>query len=552
LYAEAKGWNVVTVYRLDAVSGKTVKEHPEAKRLLADVHAGTISGLIFSKLARLARNTKELLEFADSFREHEADLISLAESIDTSTPAGRLFFTIIAAMGQWEREEIASRVAASVPIRAQMGKSLGGKASYGYQWKDKKLVVDPAEAPVRALVYELFLEFRRKKAVARVLNERGYRTREGAAFSDTTVERLIRDPTAKGQHRVNYSTLSAPGANGKRRWKLKPESEWLYQDVEPVVSEHVWSECNAVLDQQREKGKRPARRPVHLFTGFVFCRCGTKMYVPSNTPKYICFECRTKIPVEDLERIFHEEIKDFLFSPEKIAEHFQQAQDTIKAKAERVTHLEGERTKVQAEIDKLHDLYQADQIDKKGFGARYRPLAARLAQLEDELPATQADLDALRITELSREEIVAGARDLHSAWATFELEEKRQIVEAITERITVSKDEVSIELFAGASPSPGAGGGSKPLNVKTETPTASPTTSLTRAIMLYLTFGLFHERLSSSSGERSWPRSRILASTSSRSASSRPCSRMTMRASPTSSRIAGRPACAARSAEASG
>src|SRR5437870_8978162 len=61
LYAEAKGWEVVTVYRLDAISGKTVKEHPETKRMLEDVTGGRIHGLIFSKLARLARNTKELL-----------------------------------------------------------------------------------------------------------------------------------------------------------------------------------------------------------------------------------------------------------------------------------------------------------------------------------------------------------------------------------------------------------------------------------------------------------------------------------------------------------
>src|SRR5689334_11797518 len=82
-YAEAKKWNVVEVYKLDAVSGKSVIEHPEAKRMVRDVRSGKITGLIFSKLARLARNTRELLEFSEIFRSHDADLISLSENIDT-------------------------------------------------------------------------------------------------------------------------------------------------------------------------------------------------------------------------------------------------------------------------------------------------------------------------------------------------------------------------------------------------------------------------------------------------------------------------------------
>jgi site-specific DNA recombinase len=466
LYAEAKGWNVIELYRLDAMSGKTVKEYPETKRMLEDIRTGHITGLIFSKLARLARNTKELLEFADSFREHGADLISLAESIDTSSPAGRLFYTMIAAMAQWEREEIAERVALSVPIRAKMGKPLGGQAPFGYRWHEGKLLVDPTEAPVRKLLYELFRVHGRKKTVARLLNEKGYRTRNGSAFSDTTVDRLLRDPTARGVRRANY-TISK---NNKKAWTLKPESEWVLLDVEPIVSDDLWNECNVVLDTARAKGKRKTRTTKQLFAGVAHCHCGRKMYVPSNTPKYVCYGCRNKIPVEDLEAIFHEELRSFFFSPEEIATHLEETNDTIKKKAELLETLERERKKLTAEIDKLYDLYQSGMIDKHGFGAKYGPLGQRQKQLEDEIPEAQAELDILKISHLSQEEIVTEARDLYSRWTSLPYEERRRIVETITERIVVGDGDIEISLFyapptssRGGSGSPaGSGGGSAP------------------------------------------------------------------------------------------
>ena len=441
-YAEAKSWEVVEVYHLEGVSGKSVWNHPECQRMLADIRSGHITGLIFSKLARLARSTRELLDFADSFKSHGADLVSLQESIDTSTPAGRLFYTMIAAMAQWEREEIADRVAASVPVRAKLGKPLSGAAPFGYRWVDKRLVPDPSEVPIRRLIYELFLQHRRKLTVARRLNEAGHRTRKGALWTGITIERLITDPTAKGQHRANYTKSQGRG----RSWVSKPESEWVYQPVEPIVSEELWEACNEIIRGRKAAGRPATKRTVHLFSGFAFCACGTKMYVPSNSPKYTCQSCRNKIPIETLETVFIEQLRGFFFSPVDVEEYLRSADQTIHERAELLENLERERRGVAREMEKVYRLYMEDGVNPEGFKALYQPLQDRAAQLDDEIPRLAGELDFLKLSFLSSEEVVSEGQHLYTRWPDLTPEEKRSVIETITERIVIDRNEVTLSL----------------------------------------------------------------------------------------------------------
>jgi site-specific DNA recombinase len=445
LYAEAKGWQVEEVYRLEAVSGKSVIDHPEAKRMLADVKRGKITGLVFSKLARLARNTKELLEFADYFKKQDADLISLDESLDTSSPAGRFLFVMIGALAEFERAEIASRVQASVPIRAKLGKPLGGSSPFGYVWRDGKLVPDEKEAPVRKLLYELYQEHGRKRTVARILNERGYRTRGGGTFSMTTITRLLRDPTAKGV-RIANSTKNVGKSKPIAR---KPESEWVYHQVEPIVSEELWDACQALLDGSRSKYGKPAKRAVHLFAGYAFCGCGGKMYVKtSNKSRYVCSSCgKTKIPIVDLEGVYHEQLRTLAVSPGEVEKHFAAANETLGEKQRLLDVLSAEREKVSAERERLYELYMARGIEKEDFASRYRPFTERLEQIDQELPALQAQIDVLKINQLSEAEVRSAATNLYDRWPLLPFGEKRQIIEAITEKIVIAQEDIDISFL---------------------------------------------------------------------------------------------------------
>jgi len=442
LYAEAKGWNILEVYHLEAVSGKSVMDHTETKRMLNDIKTGNITGLIFSKLARLARNTRELLDFADLFRESNADLISLQESIDTSTPAGRLFYTMIAAMAQWEREEISSRVAASVPVRAKLGKPLGGAASFGYKWEGKELVIDDKEAPIRKLVYELFLKHKRKKSTAKALNEAGYRTRNGSKFSDTTVDRLIRDTTAKGERRANYTKSLGDG----KQWILKPESEWIVTKCPAIVPEELWNECNRILAEQESKRRKPGPKPVHLLSGFVHCTCGNKMYVFHKTNVFTCKPCKNRIRVSDLDEIYHEQLKSFLLTDQDIKSYLSQTDAIIKEKETILYQQTNEVSRLRREMNELVSMRLSNELSKESFPIHYKPLEERLTQIENTLPELQAEVDFLKIQHLSSDSIMREAKDLYDRWPKMPFEEKRTIIEVITEKITIGREDIEISL----------------------------------------------------------------------------------------------------------
>jgi len=82
-------------------------------------------------------------------------------------------------------------------------------------------------------------------------------------------------------------------------------------------------------------------------------------------------------------------------------------------------------------------------------------LEERLKQLDEEIPRLQAEVDLLKISYHSKDQVVTNARDLYSRWPTLEYQEKRKVTESLTERITIGHGEISIDLcYLPSSPSP--------------------------------------------------------------------------------------------------
>jgi DNA invertase Pin-like site-specific DNA recombinase len=123
-YCERRGWNVAGEYIDTGICGAKDRR-PELDRLMVDAHKRRFDVVAVWKFDRFARSVSHLLRALDTFRVLGIEFVSLSESLDTATPAGRMVFTVLGAVAELERSLIAERVRAGLRNARAKGKRLG-------------------------------------------------------------------------------------------------------------------------------------------------------------------------------------------------------------------------------------------------------------------------------------------------------------------------------------------------------------------------------------------------------------------------------------------
>lgn len=122
--AKQRGWQIVGEYVDQGVSGRKDRR-PELDRLMLDVHRGKVDVVAVWRFDRFARSVKHLVTALEDLRAQGIDFISVQDSIDTATAVGRMVFTVIAAMAQFEAELIRERTKAGLAAARRRGTRLG-------------------------------------------------------------------------------------------------------------------------------------------------------------------------------------------------------------------------------------------------------------------------------------------------------------------------------------------------------------------------------------------------------------------------------------------
>jgi len=122
--AEQRGWKVVGEFIDEGISGSK-EERPELSKLMALAHRGRLDAVAVWKFDRFARSVSHLVSALEEFKAQRIDFVSLTEAVDSSTPAGKLLFVVVAAMAAFELDLARERITAGIARAKSQGTHCG-------------------------------------------------------------------------------------------------------------------------------------------------------------------------------------------------------------------------------------------------------------------------------------------------------------------------------------------------------------------------------------------------------------------------------------------
>lgn len=184
---------VEAVYRDDAISGKDADNRPALQEAMA--HVCRVKGvLVVYSICRFARGVIDGCKGAERLRKAGAEFVSITEHVDTTTPAGRCFYSILLAFAQMERERIGERTKAAMLKYQGEGRIMSKRLPYGFRVDpadSSRMKRDTREQAAVAVMLQLRSQGFSLREIGRSLLARGLFPRQGRAWHHTTLRRIL-------------------------------------------------------------------------------------------------------------------------------------------------------------------------------------------------------------------------------------------------------------------------------------------------------------------------------------------------------------------------
>jgi site-specific DNA recombinase len=467
---ESGRWGKIVDFYVDEGFSAKDTRRPALQKLLSDMRAGKINLILVTDLSRLSRNILDFCLLLNDLREHGGKFLSVKEQFDTTTAAGHMMVMNMINLAQFEREQVAERVAQNFFSRAQRGLLNGGPVILGYDKnpdRSSEYVVNEQEAPLVRDVFRFFLEEGSLARTTRRLNESGIPRKIGidrklrlaseGIWSIMSLRNLLENKAYIGIREVNKKYKDKE-QNSLMPWQRYQETKATWPAIVPVETfEKVQYALTMGRKLERPKTHHTNGSPF-LLTGRLRCsECGAPFvgetghgrttsvrYYGHKQYQGIPFRCSVRrFPADPAEEAIEKHLADIALNPnglEKVEVAIFEDIDMETADVRK----DKERVRIRLlEIEKeSHAIFRAlsDMTDTAGLalvkekiaslGTEKSALSARFQEIEGRLQQSDRKKVAMERIETRAQEFKAG-------WRKGTLAQKKRLIRGLIEEIQV-------------------------------------------------------------------------------------------------------------------
>ena len=392
------------------------------QKLIKDIKEDKISHVIVYKLDRLSRSQKDTLYLIeDVFNPHGVDFVSLNESMDTSTPMGRLMLGILSAFAQLERENIRLRTRMGMRERVKSGLWMGGgRIPFGYDYdKEKGILIPNKDAEKVRQVYKLYIDGKSPQDIANLL---------GLKYDKLAIQILTR--------KSNYGIIEYNGEE--------------YQGKhEPIISKETYDiAMKCMLDRSRVRSNTSE----YLLTGLMYCgKCGAKMRYQKwgkHGSKIVCYSQQSskpylvKDPNCDQDKIWSDEVDDVVIKAIlQFADNYQSSKTESLVPEDTTSLLYKQQKELNSKLKKLYNIYAGTNDDDDSLISTINDLKKQLKVVNDRIKLdTQNSIIYTRRKE--RAQILSTVNEL---WETMDFKQKKNVVRKLVNKVEITGKNIHID-----------------------------------------------------------------------------------------------------------
>ena len=261
----SEGWILVRdQYDDGGLSGGTL-ERPALKRLLSDIEDGLIDIILCYKIDRISRSLMDFSKLVEVFDRNEVTFVSVTQSFNTTTSMGRLTLNILLSFAQFEREVTGERIRDKIAASRRKGMWMGGVPPLGYDVRDRRLVINPAEAAHVRWIFARFVEIGSGTRLVRDLKSRDITTKKRQPVTKGFLYRLLNNRAYIGE--AVHKGTGYPGEH------------------EAIIDRGTWDKVHAILTESpRKRAANTRAETPALLKGLLFGPDGAA-FSPTHTRK---------------------------------------------------------------------------------------------------------------------------------------------------------------------------------------------------------------------------------------------------------------------------